>query len=466
MLADVLDARDEIAPVPDERRRLGAFSIGVLWFDLGVGLLVLVAGSLLVPGLSLRDALIAAFIGSVLGSALLAVVGRIGSNLGVPTMVALRSPLGIRGSYVASLLNIGQLIGWAGLEFIIMAQAARAISNEFFGFDGYYMWLAVAAVLGTAFAVLGPIAVIRDFLERFGVWIVLAATIWLTWRLFSTYDIQSLFGEPGEGGFPNFWQGVDIAVSLPVSWLPLVADYSRYARRSEVTGWATFASYAAANTWFFALGAGYVLVLAATPLTLIGALVDSMLLLSVGWLFLLVVLVDETDNAFANVYSTSVSLQNMLPGSQRVFAVLVGIAALILAVSVDILGYENFLLLVGGVFVSLFGVLVADYFIVRRGRYDASALYRRDGPYWYTAGVNIPGLAAWAAGFVVYVACAQPPALVEHATWITDVPSWMTRAGGTVPSLLVSTALYLALVRTVRRTTDRLAAGALPPAAR
>ena len=465
MLSDVLDAHDEIAPVPADRRRLGAFSIGVLWFDLGVGLLVLVAGSLLVPGLSLRDALIASAIGSVLGSALLAAVGRIGADLGVPTMVALRSPLGIRGSYLASALNVGQLVGWAGLEFIIMAQAARAISGEFFGFDGYYAWLTIFAVLATAFAIVGPIAVIRDFLERFGVWIVIAATIWLTYRLFATYDVQSLLDEPGVGGFPNFWQGVDIAVSLPVSWLPLVADYTRYARRGAGVGWSTFASYAAANTWFFALGACYVLVLAANPGTLIGALVDTMLPLTLGWLFLLVILVDETDNAFANVYSTSVSLQNLLPMSQRVFAVLVGVAALILAISVDLLGYENFLLLIGGVFVSLFGVLVADYFVVNGGQYDAPALYRRDGPYWYAGGVNVAGVLAWLAGFVVYTACAQPPALVDHFAWIADVPSWMTRVGGTIPSFVVSTVLYLLLERVLRGRVPEPAASPAPPAA-
>ena len=109
-----------------------------------------------------------------------------------------------------------------------MAQAAGAISDHFFGFEWYYAWLAAFAIIGTAFAVGGPVVVVRDFLQRFGVWIVVAASIWLSYRLFATYSIQSYWNDDGAGGFPNFWQGVDIAVSLPVSWLPLVADYSRY----------------------------------------------------------------------------------------------------------------------------------------------------------------------------------------------------------------------------------------------
>jgi putative hydroxymethylpyrimidine transporter CytX len=444
-LLDDSRIHDSIAPVPPSERRLSGLEIGVLWGDLGVGLLVLVAGSLLVPGLGLRAALFATVVGSVIGSALLAIAGRVGSDTGVPTMVALRPALGIRGSYVASVLNIGQLVGWAGLEIIIMAKASEAISNEYFGFGGYYLWLSAFAVIGTALAIGGPVVVVRQFLQRFGFWVVVIATAWLTYRLFHTYSVHELLDDKGAGGFPNFWQGVDIAVSLPVSWLPLVADYSRYARRSTDAAVATFVSYTIGNVWFFALGAGYVLVLQSDPGNLVTALVDSLLPLALGWLFLVVILVDETDNAFANIYSTAVSLQNLVRVGHRTLAVLVGTAALTLAVSVDLLGYENFLLLIGGVFVSLFGVLLADYFVLRRQRYDIDALHTPGGPYWYAGGVNIAGLAAWLAGFVVYTAAAQPPALVDHASWIANVPGWMTDAGGTLPSFAVSFVLYLAL---------------------
>ena len=474
--AEILGAHEDIAPVPAERRTLSTFGIGVLWGDLGVGLLVLVAGSLLVPGLGLRDALIAAAVGSVIGSALLALAGRVGSDTGVPTMVALRPSLGIRGSYVASVLNIGQLVGWAGLEIIIMAQASRAISDEFFGFDGYYLWLTLFALIGTALAVGGPVVVVRQFLQRFGFWIVLAATVWLTWRLFATYHVQDLLDDGGAGGFPNFWQGVDIAVALPVSWLPLVADYSRYARSAKAAAWSTFISYSLANTWFFALGAGYVLVLSANPGNLIGVLVDSMLTLALGWLFLAVILADETDNAFANIYSTAVSLQNLVRIGHRTLAVAVGIAAFVLAVSVDLLGYETFLLLIGGVFVSLFGVMLADYFIVHAGRYETPELYTRGGRYWFRGGVNPAGLLAWFAGFCTYIACAQPPWVLEHFPSVADIPAnandWtgldITAVGGTIPSFAVSLALYLVLERAFRRrgvaAGSQAADGAQPPA--
>jgi putative hydroxymethylpyrimidine transporter CytX len=469
-IAREIEIHEDITPVPDEDRRLGALDIGVLWGDLGVGLLVLVAGSLLVPGLGLRAALLATLVGSVIGSALLAIAGRVGSDTGVPTMVALRPSLGIRGSYLASLKNLGQLLGWAGVEIIIMAQAARAISDEFFGFEGYYLWLTLFAVIATAMAVGGPIVVVREFLQRFGFWIVVAATIWLTVRLFTTYDVQDLLDDKGAGGWPNFWQGVDLAVSLPVSWLPLVADYSRYARRSGGAAVSTFVSYTIANTWFFARGASYVLVLASDPGSLIGALVDSVLGLTLGWLFLLVILTDEADNAFANVYSTAVSIQNLVRFNQRALAVLVGVAAFVLAVSLDLLGYETFLLLIGGIFVSLFGVMLADYFVVHRQRYDTGELYRGEGAYWFFGGVNAAGILAWAAGFATYIVCGQPPWVLEHFSRIADVPSRLTEIGGTIPSFAVSLAAYLLLQRaqarwlpTPTRPGDKLHLAVLPP---
>jgi putative hydroxymethylpyrimidine transporter CytX len=445
-------AHEEIHPIPQSERRLGAPQFGVLWGDLGVGLLVLVAGGLLVPALGLKTALLAMVVGSVLGSALLALAGKVGSDLGVPTMVALRPSLGIRGSYLPSLLNIGQLIGWAGLEIIIMSQAAEAISDEFFGFAGYYLWLTLFAIAGTAFAVAGPVVVVRQFLERFGLWLVILATAWLTWRLWDAYDFSEIWNREGTGGWPGFWLAVDLAVSLPVSWLPLVADYSRYARDGRGAMVATFASYTLANVWFFFLGAAYVLALYApgeyspgNPLVL--DLVDSLLPLALGWVFLFVILVDEMDNAFANIYSTAVSLQNLVRISQRQLAALVGVAAFAFAISVDLAGYETFLLLVGGVFVSLFGVMGADYFVNRGQRYEAAELYRPGGAYWFSGGVNVAGVLAWAAGFAVYAVSGQPPWLVEHASWITDVPGWITKVGGTIPSFAVSFVLYLGLSR-------------------
>jgi putative hydroxymethylpyrimidine transporter CytX len=434
-----------IQPVPVERRRLRPFDLGVLWGDLAVSLLVMVAGALLVPGLGTKAALLAIVVGTLLGTVLLSLAGIVGSDTGVPTMVTLRPSLGIRGSYGPTALNILQLVGWAALEIIIMAQAAQALSDHYLGFHGYYLWLVFFGVVGMAMAVGGPVVVVREWLQKFGVWVVVAAAAWLTFYLFHAYDVRALWDRKGEGGFPNFWQGVDLVVALPISWLPLVGDYSRFARRAVPGAIGTYVGYAIANIWFFTLGMLYVQALQTDPGGFVDALVKMMLPLAAGWLALIVLLVGETDEGFANIYSTAVSIQNLAPKlTHAMLAVIVGVLAIVFAVSLDLLQYENFLLLIGGVFVPVFGILIADYFAARPRRYQIDDLYREGGGYWYGFGLNPVGLVVWAAAFLIYACAAQPPWLLEYADFVSWAPSWMTHIGGTIPAFAFSFLAYWA----------------------
>ncbi len=415
-----------ITPVPGAQRRLGLRDYAILWADLGIGLLVLVAGSLLVPGLGLAQALAAIVVGTLVGNLLLALAGVVGSDTGVPTMVALRPSLGLRGSWLPSVLNVVQLIGWAAFEVLIMAQAANAIVQTLFGWSNYLVWALFFAVLATVMAVLGPVTIVKQWLEKVGVWVVLATTVWLSWYLATHYDLAALFAQPGTGDL-SFWAGVDLVVAMPVSWLPLVADYSRFARRSRDAFWGTYLGYFIANVWFYSLGAVLMLALKlADPFDLTPAIAA----LGGGWLALLIILVDETDNAFANIYSTAVSAQNVFPRLPfRAVAVGIGAVVAVLAATLPLADYEWFLLLIGSVFVPLFGVLAADYFILRRRRYQVSQMYRDGGAYWYTSGVNPAGLVAWALGVVAYLGVSRT----------------LPNLGATLPGFAVALLTYLIL---------------------
>lgn len=432
-----------IEPVPETHRTLRAFDFAVLWGDLAVSLLVMVAGTLLVPGLGTQEALLAIIVGTVIGAVLLVLAGIAGSDTGVPTMVALRGPMGLRGSYLPSAINVLQLVGWAALEIIIMSQAAKALSNEYLGFSGYYFWLITFGVIGTLMAMGGPVVVVREWLQRFGVWIVLAASAWLTFHLFDAYDVGEIWRRGGAGGWPNFWQGVDVVVALPISWLPLVCDYSRFAKRAGQAAVGTYIGYAIANAWFFILGLMYVQALQTDTVGFIDALVQMLLPMALGWLALIVLLFGESDEAFANIYSTAVSIQNLLPWlKQRLLALIVGAVAIAVAISIDLVQYENFLLLIGGVFVPVFGIFLADYYLLRRRRYEVAQLYARSGDYWYTSGFSVLAIAVWAGGFLLYSFAAQPPWLLDNLDYVSWAPAWATHIGGTIPGLVFSSAVY------------------------
>ena len=253
-----------IQPVPASLRRLRALDIGVLWGDLAVGVLVLAAGALMVApakssglGMDLRTALVAIVIGSAAGSLLLALVGVAGHDRGVPTMTLLRPVLGRGGSYGASVINVVQLVGWTSFEFWAMALLASRVSQTVFGFRGFDLWLGVIAVGCIASALLGPIRYVQLWLERAGIWIVLASCGFLTIYLLTRHGLGHLLSAPRQGA--PLAVGVDLVVAQPVSWLPLVADYNRFAtgRRQNFVG--TFGGYTLGNMWFYALGALLVL---------------------------------------------------------------------------------------------------------------------------------------------------------------------------------------------------------------
>jgi len=114
---------------------LGGLDLGLLWGNLGVSLLVVVAGAVLVPALSLPSALVAIAVGCLVGNLMLAVAAAIGAQARVPAMVLMRAPLGTRGSYVPTVVNVVQCLGWTIFELLVIATAASALSDEVFGFQ-------------------------------------------------------------------------------------------------------------------------------------------------------------------------------------------------------------------------------------------------------------------------------------------------------------------------------------------
>ena len=444
-----VEADPGIEPVPSEQRALSALDLAVLWGDLGIGLLVLVTGALLVPALGLVTAFVVIVVGSVIGVALLALAASAGARHGVPTMVLFRPVLGIRGSWIASTLNVVQLIGWVAVEYWAMSFVADLVLQRIFGIEARIVSLILLGLICTGLALWGPVGVTKVWLERFGLWVVAGICLIVTVLVLGT----EISIPTGTGGFPNVGQALDLVIAMPISWLPLVADYTRFARSSRSSFVGTFWGYLVANVWLYTLGALLVVNAGAVPDP--GGIAVGILAIAggsvAGILFLIGLLAGETDEAFANLYSTAVSIQNVFPKvSRRVLVIVVSVIGVVLAAGFTMTAYESFLFFIGSVFVPLFGVFAADHFVVRRGGLRNDELYERGGAYWFNGGYRLRAIAPWLAGFVVFHWVNPSPL----AWWMTTISnffgtplsqqvSWLPAS---IPAFLVSFLVALPLL--------------------
>lgn len=359
-------------------RTLGLRESLGLWGNLGIRLLLPVAATFVVlAGRPLTTTLLAIVVGALIGSVLLGLGAAAGAREGVPAMVLLRGLLGVRVSYLPTAFNIVQCVGWATFEIVVIAEAAsRALDAPRWPF------VLAAGVLATAMA-LRPLGAVR-VPARYAVWAALAAVVYLFVQVL-TQPLPPVT----EGGASSFWTATDIVIALPVSWFPLAADYTRHVRGARPAFVGAAVGYGAATVAFFSLG-----VLALAAYGAVGLdVIDALLAVPFGLVAILVLLVVEVDEAFANIYSTAVSTQNLAARlDRRLLAVLVGGVATLLALTFDIAAYEPFLFLIGAVFVPLIGVFVVAYYLMPRGAWDTSD----------TASARPALLLPWAAGFVAY----------------------------------------------------------------
>ncbi len=381
-----------------------------LWGSLGITLTLPIAAAFL-PKMSLLATLIAVVVGSVAGSVLLGLAARAGAETGAPAMVLMRGLFGLRGSYLPTALNIAQCIGWTTVEVLVIAQFGSALTTH----SLRWVFLVGAGIIATLLA-LRPLGFVR-LLRKYAVWLALAATLYLFIQVLRR-PLPSLT----RGGWSGFGSAVDLVIALPVSWIPLAADYSRHSKTPRAAFVGSFAGFATTCTIYFSLG---VLALAAA---LPGSDPASALLaVPVAGIAVLVLVLDEVKEAFANLYSTAISAQNLIPGlDRRLVAAVVGAGATAVGLLIDLTQYESYLYLIGSVFVPLFGVFAVNYYVLQRGRWDVSESARGR---WL---MTLP----WLAGFVSYQLVNPGAVSWWKGLWPAwTAPSWLS---ATLVSLVVS----------------------------
>ena len=417
----------------DPPRPLGFLDQLAMWGNLGISLFGPLTGALVATTTgSVGLAILAIVVGCSLGALLLGASAIFGATTGAPAMVSLRGLLGRRGSVVPTILNIGQNIGWATMEIIVISTAAVAVVGEAWRWP--FVLLAGAAATMMAVRPLGSVRLLRKVM----VWLVLAASVFL----FVQVLLQPRQPIPQDAVL-GFWPAVDLAVAGVVSFAPLAADYSRHSRTRKAAFWGASLGYGLAAIAYYALGVFAVANLGASDV------ITALVTLPAGGIALAILLVDEVDEAFANVYSTTMSVQNLAPNlDRRIVAVIIGVIATLLAGLLDFGQYQSFLFLIGSVFVPLFAVAAVDFFMISRQRWDTSSRAR----------LRVAPVIAWACGFVAYQLIypgtvpgwADFWVAVDRAIGFTP-PTWL---GSSVAAIVVG-GLVMFVLGSLARRTDR-----------
>ncbi|RDI52855.1 purine-cytosine permease family protein [Nocardia mexicana] len=402
----------------DSPRSLSFWDQSAFWANLGVSLIGFTGAVYVLqpaghPQLPVAGALLATVLGTLVGTAMVAAAGAVGARTGAPAMANFRGLFGTRLSYLPTVANIVQCIGWAVYELTVISGGVRVLTHDRVS---HAVVIVAAGILCTAMAI-WPLNVLH-ILRKYVTVAVAISMVYFTVQL-----LRHPMPSAPDTSWSGFFPGVDTALAVAVSFVPLAADYTRHARSVRAAAGATMLGYSAAQIWCYLLGVVALIQVGGDP----DRIFDTFLGVAAGWLFFAVLVLRESDQSFANVYSTAMSIQNLMPRvDRRILAAGVGALATVLALGVhDFTGFSNFLLLIGSVFVPLCAVLVVD-FCWGRGQYGGD-LTRR-----------IPArpllLLPWLLGFAVYQLC-NPGSVSWWARLWTDVqdaigfhPGWWSSA--------------------------------------
>jgi nucleobase:cation symporter-1, NCS1 family len=373
----------------EQPRTLSVFDHFALWGNLGVSLLgPAYAYYVLVPGttqLSLVAAFTAIVVGSVLGTIPVGLAALAGARTGQPAMVLLRGLFGTKLSYLPTVLNLLQCLGWGVFEIVVIAEAAE----QLLPWDVRWAYVVVAGALTTLMA-LRPLGVVRT-LRRYALAAVLLSSAYFFVQ-FLRHPLPSLT----HGSWSGFWIAADAVLAVSISWVPLAADYTRHSKSGAGAFSGSVIGYSITQIAYYVLGLlAFSTVVSGYNGEDNGPVFQAFIAVPFGWLPFAVLVLRELDESFTNVYSTAVSVQNLRPlADRRVLAVAIGAVATLGALALHLgADYQSFLSLIGSVFVPLSAVFAVAFFVLRRS-----------GSWNVTDGAPTRWLmiVPWLLGFVVY----------------------------------------------------------------
>lgn len=392
-----------------EKRKTGGFSFFTLWFGASVSLAEIMTGSLIAP-LGLKQGLLVIFAGHLIGVLILALVGVIGFREKSPSLMSSRLSLGRYGSYIISFFNIVQLIGWTAIMLIQSARSLQSITGQLFGFDNFYILVVITGILVVLWALNTENAI--NTINHIAVGLLLVLCLVMLKSVLTGNEVKEFTSSI------TFGAALELSIIMPLTWLPLISDYTMMGRSVKGSFWGSFGGYFIGSSLMYSIGL-VSSIYAGTP-DPIGVLTS----LNLGFSALLIVLLSTVTTTFLDVYSAVMSTLNVTAKISKFKLILIfGALGMMLAMYFPMEQYENFLYMIGSLFAPVFTVVIADYFIYKDNR--SGDLF------------NLTGLAAAAVGVASYYVFIGQDLLI----------------GATMPAMAVTLLVY-AVFRFVKKSLN------------
>ncbi len=313
-------------------------------------------------------------LGHLIGCAILYLTGLIGSKSGLSAIESTKISFGRYGAYLFALLNITQLVGWTGVMIINGAKALDIITISVFQYSNTVLWCILAALLICLWILIGFQNLSKINVVAIGSLFVF--TLILGYVVFFSGNGAAMAVE----GTLSFGAALELSIIMPLSWLPLIADYTRHAKEKRKGVLFSTGGYFIGSTFMYTIGLGGALFAGTSDI--------SAILLAAGLpaVALLTVLFSTVTTTFLDVYSAAVSFTVLKHANERVISLIVCGIGLLIAIFIPSSNYEWFLYLIGAAFAPLFAILIADYFILKKQKLYEGPLYLRNAGIW-VAGV-------------------------------------------------------------------------------
>lgn len=363
----------------NDKEKLGFWTFVFLWFGAAVSIAEILTGGLIAP-LGFKTGVIVILLGHLIGTGIFVLGGIIGTREKVPAITSTSISFGTYGTYLFSILNVLQLIGWTAVMIRSAANSINLITKDLWNFDNILVFSILIGILTALWIFFGKAGMQK--LNTAAVLLLLGLTIVLGVIVFKD---KTLLTKAGNGEI-TFGGALELNVVMALSWLPLIADYTRFAKSEKAGACGSFLGYFVGSSWMFIIGLGAAIVSNNPDPS------AMMLTANLGFMALGIVVLSTVTTTFMDVYSAGISFLNLMPKlSEKNIGISMAIIGTLAAVVFPIENYESFLYAIGSVFAPLFAILITDYFIIKKNtKVEDSTL------------INLGAILVWIIGIAIY----------------------------------------------------------------